>query len=566
MLHRPIVSPIRLYACRAFAACGLGLLAVAFAGCSDAPALPKGKSGLPQSTRPSQTDQATAERTTKPLASATDSQPSSQTAAAGDPPAQSAPLAKPEPFAGWPQPAVAIVLTGQQLGYIEPCGCTGLENQKGGLARRHTLLRQLRDERGWPVIALDVGSQVRRYGRQQEIKFQHTASALRTLDYSAVVLGASDLKLPVGELFSGTNPDDKPSIFTSANVALLSREFQPPYQVIEAGGKKIGVVGVLGDSFEEKLAGDELLHQPALEGLKASCRDLKAQNCDYHVLLAHATLEEAQKIALEIPLFDLVVCSGGGTLPSNELEPIEGTKSKFVRVSHKAMHAGVVGLFDDRAAPVRYTFVTLDAQLKDSPEMLQLLADYQEQLKSEGLAGLGLKPQPHASGHKFVGSETCGECHTKAMAKWSTTPHAHATDSLVKPPNTRADIPRQFDPECLSCHVTGWDPQKYTPFESGYLSLTETSKLAAQRLRKLPRPRLGPRRGRKRRGDRRAAIKTPRRDAFAHRRRRGREQVPRVPRRRQQPRLQPQGLCRILEGSRAPGEGLRVRDRLTVDL
>jgi hypothetical protein len=394
-------------------------------------------------------------------------------------------LAKPEPFAGWPKPAVAIVLTGQQLGYIEPCGCTGLENQKGGLARRHTLLRLLRDERGWPVVALDVGSQVRRYGRQQEIKFQHTASALRTLGYAGVVLGASDLKLPVGELFSGTNPDDKPSIFTAANVALLSREFQPPYQVIEAGGNKIGVVGVLGDSFEEKLAGDELLHQPALDGLKESCRDLKAQNCDYHVLLAHATLQEAQNIAREIPLFDLVVCSGGGVLPSNELEPIEGTKSKLVRVSHKAMHAGVVGLFDDgargnalRGVPsVRYTVVTLDAQFKDSPEMLRLLADYQEQLKSEGLAGLGLKPQPHPSGNQFVGSETCGECHTKAMAKWSTTPHAHATDSLVRPPNTRADIPRQFDPECLSCHVTGWDPQKYTPFETGYLSLTETPKL-----------------------------------------------------------------------------------------
>ena len=86
-------------------------------------------------------------------------------------------------------------------------------------------------------------------------------------------------------------------------------------------------------------------------------------------------------------------------------------------------------------------------------------------------------PRPHPTSRRFVGSETCGECHTKAMAIWSKTPHAHATDSLVRPPNTRADIPRQFDPECLSCHVTGWDPQKYTPLDSGYLSLTATPKL-----------------------------------------------------------------------------------------
>src|SRR6188768_2280077 len=57
-------------------------------------------------------------------------------------PAESPPL-----FSGWPKPKVALVLTGQQMGYLEPCGCTGLENQKGGLARRHTLIRELSEQR-----------------------------------------------------------------------------------------------------------------------------------------------------------------------------------------------------------------------------------------------------------------------------------------------------------------------------------------------------------------------------------------------------------------------------------
>jgi hypothetical protein len=416
-----------------------------------------------------------------PPADATPERVATPPAAAGQKPAaadsqpkvlQSRPL-----FDGWSKPAVALVITGQQLGYIEPCGCAGLENQKGGLARRHTLLRQLRDEQGWPVVPLDVGSQVRRYGSQQVIKFEHTASALRTLGYRAVMLGADDLRLPAAEIFLGTNPDEQPSIFTAANVALLGREFQPPFVVIEAGGKKIGVAAVLGDSFEQKLQGSDLVHEPAIEGLKRSCHELNGQHCDYNVLLAHASLDEARKIAEELPLFDLVVSSGGGGLPSTELEPIEGTKARLLKVGHKAMDAAVIGLFDDRANPVRYQSVPLDSKLADSPEMLKLLADYQQQLKSEGLAGLGLKPQPHSSGNKFVGSETCGECHTKAMAVWSKTPHAHATESLVRPPNSRGDIARHFDPECLSCHVTGWEPQKFSPFESGYLSLEQTPKL-----------------------------------------------------------------------------------------
>jgi hypothetical protein len=162
---------------------------------------------------------------------------------------------------------------------------------------------------------------------------------------------------------------------------------------------------------------------------------------------------------------------------SSELETAPGTEARVLQVGQKAMYAGVVGVFGEALTTVRYESVPLDATLADSPEMLQVLADYQEQLKDLGLDGLGIKTQPHASGRKFVGSETCGECHTKAYEKWSTTPHAHALDSLVTPPNSRGAIARHFDPECLSCHVTGWEPQQYFPFESGYVSLEQTPKL-----------------------------------------------------------------------------------------
>jgi hypothetical protein len=49
------------------------------------------------------------------------------------------------------------------------------------------------------------------------------------------------------------------------------------------------------------------------------------------------------------------------------------------------------------------------------------------------------------------------------------TPHFHATDTLVK-----LDPPRQYDPECLSCHVTGWNPQEYFPYDSGFMGLKES--------------------------------------------------------------------------------------------
>src|SRR5262245_62310706 len=61
-----------------------------------------------------------------------------------------------EIFAGWPKPDATLLFSGEQDGYIEPCGCAGLQNQKGGLKRRHTLIKELA-AKGWNVVPMDVG-------------------------------------------------------------------------------------------------------------------------------------------------------------------------------------------------------------------------------------------------------------------------------------------------------------------------------------------------------------------------------------------------------------------------
>ena len=55
----------------------------------------------------------------------------------------------------WQQPQVTLFVTGRQHGYIEPCGCTGLENQKGGLMRRHSVQKVLL-ERGWDLSLIHI--------------------------------------------------------------------------------------------------------------------------------------------------------------------------------------------------------------------------------------------------------------------------------------------------------------------------------------------------------------------------------------------------------------------------
>lgn len=381
--------------------------------------------------------------------------------------------------ADWPKPDAVLFLSGQQHGYIEPCGCTGLENQKGGLIRRDTLLTSLRD-RGWDIVPVDVGNQVRRIGRQATLKFESTVKAFKMMDYKAATLGIDDLKLPAVELIQIAGSDGRSELpFISANVVVFDSSFFPTHKVIEAGGRKIGVTGVLGAEYEKDIQSDDVVFSDPVTSLKPIVDELKSAGCDFIVLLAHASIEESAAIAQQVPEMDLVITAGGFGEPTLNPEPIDGTDAKMLQVGTKGMWGGIVGLYKDAETPIRYQKIAISSQFKDSKRMLVQFANYQKQLEEIGLEGLGAVEKSYLGGsdREFVGSEVCGDCHTTAHDIWLDSPHVHATESIVAANNDRGGIPRHHDPECISCHVTGWDPQGYEPFKSGWASLDASEHL-----------------------------------------------------------------------------------------
>jgi len=192
------------------------------------------------------------------------------------------------------------------------------------------------------------------------------------------------------------------------------------------------------------------------------------------VLLAEATKDESIALAKKFPQFQIVVTAGGAEVPPKEATNIEGTQTKLIELGAKGMYAIVLGLYGGNGPDsIRYQRVPLDVRFGNSPRMKQSLASYQDLLKQNGFEGLDLKPQTFPDGRTFVGSKACAECHTKAYAIWEKTPHSQALETLVK-----LDPPRQYDPECLSCHVTGWEPQKFFPWTGGFLSIAKTPELA----------------------------------------------------------------------------------------
>lgn len=374
-------------------------------------------------------------------------------------------------FEGWPQPDLTLFFTGRQYGYIEPCGCTGLANQKGGLNRRHTFIQRL-EKRGWNPVPIDIGNQIRRFGRQPEVKFQSTIAGLKSIGYQAIAFGPDDLRISGGELLAAAiGTDGEPAPFVAANVNILDQT--PPLRVIETAGKKIGVTAILGKEEQRGVANPDVTLSDPDDKLAELLPKLKETKCDIYVLLSHTSIEQSRRLGAKFPIFDLVVTAGSAGEPAHRLEPIEGTDGHLVQIGIKGMYVSVVGVFDDERQRFRMQRAPLDGRFPDSRDMLDLMASYQQQLEAMGLAGLAIKPHAHPSGRKFVGTSACADCHYEEYEIWKETPHAHGTDSLTHP-GERSEIPRHHDPECLSCHVTGWNPQEYFPYESGYLSLDKT--------------------------------------------------------------------------------------------
>ena len=404
----------------------------------------------------------------------------------------------PEPLLkSWPKPSVAFVLSGEQRGYLEPCGCS--ERQSGGLARRADLVQQLQ-ARGWTVTGFDLGGTLKRTRRQSEMKLEVTRDSLNAMGYRGLGLGAEDLKLGVLKLFESfarTQNDETFDLpFLSANVTFLTtREIGTPleYRVVQSGGVKIAVTSVLGQTFQKEMFPpgaepdpNEIRIDPIDQVLPGVIERMRAERPDVMLLLSYARRPESAQIAERYPVFDLVVTAGSPEDPVGRIERVGD--SLFLKVGTKGKNVGVVGYYPNSVPKFRFEVVELDRfRFGHAPVVDRRMAVYQQLLRETNL--IANEPSiRHSFGddYRFLGSQKCAECHDEAYEIWKDTPHAHAYDSLTvawarqhQDPGmaARVRVDRIHDPECVNCHTAGWDPQDVLRFEGGFTGIETTPHL-----------------------------------------------------------------------------------------
>ena len=213
-------------------------------------------------------------------------------------------------------PAAVLLVSGQQDGYLEPCGCSA--EQVGGLLRRFEFVDRLRKQT-WPVSLVELGGLIKdphsRGGfEQNKIKFDYALKALKLLGYDALALSADDLKIGVGEalgLFDNNLGEKTKIVVANVQPEQIYEKLFRRSIVVTAGPVKLGITAVIDPEAIQKLSDPEkdvmlTAIKPPEEVVPRELADLESKS-DYQVLLVQGPPAMAKRLGEANPGFDVVV-------------------------------------------------------------------------------------------------------------------------------------------------------------------------------------------------------------------------------------------------------------------
>jgi hypothetical protein len=417
-------------------------------------------------------------------------------------------------FRDWDKPDLVIVLTGQQHGYLEPCGCSS--PQVGGLERRYNLLK-LFESNGWPYAAVDLGDVPQNTGpaglpnQQGMIKYVYSMKALKAMNYAIVGFGEYEVKLGLEDVLGQHAQDDDLKV-VATNLMDAEKNFPleiVPWKPVDVTvGKKetvhLGVVAITDPTIATRIKNlnPKIRFANSKPTLDNVVKQLGKSEVDLGVLLYQGPVsrngmkkpsEGAVACAEDHPQFPIVLCHSEEDDPA--MAPVKvttksGSESLLISVGHKGKFVGVVGVWrtGKKEAPYRFKYERVEMsedfktdkdKRKDHP-IVALMDEYKKDLRDKNyLEKYGqvrhlLQVMPEVNGLKkpgevaYAGTKACLKCHEDAYDVWKKSAHSHAYDTLVKetyPSNS------QFDPECIVCHTVGFGNQ------SGFVTDKKTPNL-----------------------------------------------------------------------------------------
>jgi 2',3'-cyclic-nucleotide 2'-phosphodiesterase (5'-nucleotidase family) len=362
------------------------------------------------------------------------------------------------------KPDLTVFFSSDTRGMLRRCGCS--EGQMGGLSARASYIKQNRIP--GKTLVLDAGDtlfdgpeappDMREF---YSLKARTLLMAMKQSGYDAAAAGEYDLVYGKDFLLDAS----RNSGFTllSANLSFKNKHPFKAALIRRFDGFKVGVIGVIDDQFPYK-SFTKSFGAITVGGPVPSAKSVMgrlAGKVDIVIVLAHLSIMDASEFARSVPGADIVIQGHSQELLES---PIEVGDTLVVKGFDNGKRIGRLDLWlkrDDKGRinkagkkikEYKYQVVTLDESIPPDPAVEGIISGYRRELESKKF--FFERPDPAGAG-RYVGPAKCRNCHAAAFHNWSATAHARAFHDLV---NTGD----QYDPECLSCHVTGYG------FVSGY--------------------------------------------------------------------------------------------------
>ena len=352
----------------------------------------------------------------------------------------SALLAKPSAKSVPRTDELTLFLTGNELGAIKPCGCSG--GQLGGLDRRKAVFNSVPESKR---LIIDTGSLVESDSEQSLIKFDIIVQAYNLLGYDVVHLTEKDI-----EIGRGRGLLDGMGLFFNIISSATADDVNIPGKFTKEFALQKKTVAVTIAAFDAELSPIDQIDELFADGENLqTIKILILNNCDEQIISSISEMDSD---------VDCIVCPSEFDEPMMISEPNErplvfsvGQFGKYVcRLQVTSASACEKPALD-------FLPIKVIEDLPQEKSLVELYKDYQQFVKEADL----LEKYPRfilPDGLKYEGSKSCYKsCHEYEYERWSEKEHAHAYETLEK-------VGSQFDPECVVCHVVGME------YESGFIS------------------------------------------------------------------------------------------------
>ena len=205
---------------------------------------------------------------------------------------------------------ITILFSSDLLGKIRSCGCTA--DDTGGLGRRATYVEGIRADNEH-VIVLDAGDAFSIDLSYSQKEAEVTWDVFNLMRLDAFTPGETDFVFGLPYLQNLAERAEFDII--AANIVDAGTGeplFGSRYKVIDVGGVKVGITGVLDDSirFPGYIDTSSFRIETVTGTLSRLARDM-SKEADFLILLSHMGHDRSMDLAREVPAFDLIVVGHG---------------------------------------------------------------------------------------------------------------------------------------------------------------------------------------------------------------------------------------------------------------